>query len=444
MNRSLVTDHRSLSASAVDPRFQDRERQPGLDLLRALAIIVVVIYHAGIMGFPMPGRVHRWGWIGVDLFFVLSGYLIGGQLMSAARSRTHSELARGSEINLGRFFARRALRIMPAYFVILAIYIFLPTWREYPEMYPWWKFLLSVQNIALHGGTAFSHAWSLAVEDQFYLALPFILLFVNRWPRPPVGRTRPVASAAIILPCAIFVGGIFLRAFLAYKHPAEISGVVFRDYQAWIYYPTWTRLDPLVFGVALAAIEKFRPNWWERLTNLAPRLWLPGLALIVFALWLGEGEYLEFSTVIWQFPLLAIAFAALLVCAQSDRLPLRRVRIPGAAFIASIAYSAYLVQKLVIHAVSEFCRAHDVDLTSASALIGVQLCLYLAATILFLAVERPFLQLRKRIAPRKYDLTADHTDNADNNLITKPGSQEIRQDLPDSDETPFRESSRSS
>jgi len=374
----------------ADPRFTDRERQPGLDLLRALAIIVVVIYHAGIMGFPMPGRVHRWGWIGVDLFFVLSGYLIGGQLMSAARSRTHSELACNQPINLKRFFARRALRIMPAYFVILAIYIFLPSWREYPEMYPWWKFLLSIQNIALHGGTAFSHAWSLAVEDQFYLTLPFILLFVNRWPR-----------AAIILPCVIFVAGIFLRTFLASQHPAEISGVAFRDYQAWIYYPTWTRLDPLVFGVALAAIEKFRPQWWKRLMDSAVWLWLPGLALIVFALWLGEGEYLTITSVICQFPLLAIAFAALLVCVQSDRLPLRRVRIPGAAFIASIAYSAYLVQKLVIHFVGQFCLDHDIALTSTSALIGVELCVYAVAALLFLAVERPFLQLRHRIARRE-------------------------------------------
>src|SRR5947209_13238449 len=196
---SLVTGHLSLS---VDPRFQDRERQPGLDFLRALAILVVVIYHAGIMGFPMPGRVHRWGWIGVDLFFVLSGYLIGRQLLAP--------LARGKRIHLRRFFARRALRIVPAYFVVLAIYIFLPSWREYPDMYPWWKFVVSVQNIALHGGTAFSHAWSLAVEDQFYLALPFILLFVN-------ARSR----AAIILPCAIFLGGIVLRTFLAIQHPVE-------------------------------------------------------------------------------------------------------------------------------------------------------------------------------------------------------------------------------
>jgi peptidoglycan/LPS O-acetylase OafA/YrhL len=371
----------SNSSPAIDPRFQDRERQPGLDLLRALAIVVVVIYHAGIMGFPMPGRVHRWGWIGVDLFFVLSGYLIGGQLLAP--------LARGGEINLRRFFARRALRIMPAYFVILAIYIFLPMWREYPEMYPWWKFLLSIQNIALHGGTAFSHAWSLAVEDQFYLTLPFILLLVNRWPR-----------SAIILPCAIFVGGVLLRTFLAYQHPAEVSGVAFRDYQAWIYYPTWTRLDPLVFGVALAAIEKFRPDWWKRLTNSAILLWLPALALIVYALWLGEGEFLTINSVVCQFPLLAFGFAALLVCAQSDRLPFRHFKIPGAGFIASIAYSAYLVQKLVIHAIGEFCRAHEVDLTSAPALIGVELCVYLAATILFFAIERPFLQLRHRVAPR--------------------------------------------
>ena len=369
-------------AVAIDPRFQDRERQPGLDLLRALAIIVVVIYHAGIMGFPMPGRVHRWGWIGVDLFFVLSGYLIGGQLLAP--------LAQDRHPSLRRFFARRALRIMPAYFVILAIYIFLPSWREYPDMYPSWKFLLSLQNIGLHGGTAFSHAWSLAVEDQFYLALPFILLFVNRWPR-----------TALIIPYVIFFGGILLRTYLAYQHPAQDSGVAFRDYQAWIYYPTWTRLDPLVFGVVLAAIEKFRPRWWKRLMDFALWLWLPALGLIVFALWLGEGEYLEFSTAIWQFPLLAFGFAALLVCAQSDRLPLRHVRIPGVALIASIAYSAYLVQKLVIHAVGEFCRAHDVDLASAPALIGVEICVYLAATILFFTIERPFLQLRHRIARRE-------------------------------------------
>jgi peptidoglycan/LPS O-acetylase OafA/YrhL len=367
----------------VDPRFQDRERQPGLDLLRALAIIVVVIYHAGIMGFPMPGRFHRFGWIGVDLFFVLSGYLIGGQLLAP--------LARNQSINLGRFFARRALRIMPAYFVVLAIYFLLPSWREYSDMaQPLWKFLLSVQNIGLHGGTAFSHAWSLAVEDQFYLCLPFILLLANRWSR-----------AALLIPCLIVLSGILLRTFLAWQNPAADFGVSYRGFQTWIYYPTWTRLDPLVFGVVLAGIEKFRPQWWQRLMNLTPWLWLPGLALIVYALYLGEGDYLSIAAAIWQFPLIALGMAVLLICSLSPRLPFRRVAIPGAAFVASIAYSAYLIQKLVIHFVAQFCTTHSIALTSVPALLLVELCVYLAGTILFLAVERPFLQLRHRIARRE-------------------------------------------
>ena len=366
----------------LDPRFRDRQRQPGLDLLRALAIIVVVIYHAGIMGFPLPNRVHRWGWIGVDLFFVLSGYLIGGQLLT--------ELTRNTQLNLPRFYARRALRIMPAYFVILAIYFFVPPWREYSDMaQPFWKFLFSVQNIALHGGTAFSHAWSLAVEDQFYLALPFILLVLFWRPR-----------AAILFSCVILLGGIGLRAFLAARNPSVDGGVSFRSFQAWIYYPTWTRLDGLVFGVMIAAIEKFRPRLWQRLTNLAIWLWLPAIALMIYALWLGEGDRINFAACVWQFPLLAIGMGALLICALSPRLPLGRIAIPGAAFIATIAYSAYLVQKLAIHGVTEFCEAHDIDTQSAPAIVGVELFVYATAAILFFTVERPFLQLRRRVAPR--------------------------------------------
>ena len=365
----------------VDPRFRNRERQPGLDLLRALAIILVVVYHAALFGFKLPGRVDRFGWIGVDLFFVLSGYLIGGQLLAS--------LARDQRIKLGRFFTRRALRIVPAYFVVLAIYFLLPAWREYPEMsQPLWKFLLSVQNIALHGGTAFSHAWSLAVEDQFYVALPFLLLFLYRRPRP-----------AIIVPCLIVVGGVGLRAFLAAQNASVDGGVSFRGFQAWIYYPTWTRLDPLVLGVVLAGIERFRPNWWQRLINCASWLWLPGLGLIVYALYLGETENLTIGACVWQFPLIAVGMAAILVCAVSPRLLLCRVAIPGAAFIASIAYSAYLIQKLVINGVEQFCINHNVDLTSAPALLGVDLCVYIAATVLFLSIERPFLLLRRRLAP---------------------------------------------
>ena len=372
--------HKPATETAIDPRFANRERQPGLDLLRALAIIVVVIYHCGIFGFALPNHWHRFGWVGVDLFFVLSGYLIGGQLLVP--------LARNQSINLPRFFSRRALRIMPAYFVVLAVYFCLPSLREFPQISPLWKFLISIQNIDLHGGTAFSHAWSLAIEDQFYLALPLILILISCWPR-----------AGIIIPCMIFIGGLILRAVLAWQNPGDGGGVSFRAFQAWIYYPTWTRLDPLVFGVVLAAIEKFRPSWWQRLMNRALWLWLPGLAAIVYGLYMGEGD-LTVAACVWQFPLIAFGMAALLVCAVSPRLFFRRIEIPGAAFFASIAYSVYLSHKLVIHAATQFCSNHNIALTSVPALLLVEVSIYAMGFILFLSIERPFLQLRRRIAAR--------------------------------------------
>jgi peptidoglycan/LPS O-acetylase OafA/YrhL len=190
-----------------------------------------------------------------------------------------------------------------------------------------------------------------------------------------------------------------LRALLAFHNLSE-TGVSFRGFQTWIYYATWTRLDPLVFGVALAAIERFRPQWWQRLMNLAPWLLLPGLSLIVYALYLGETDTITVTAAILQFPLIGIGMAVFLICAVSPRLPFRHVEIPGAAFIASIAYSAYLIQKLVIHFVAQFCSTHNIAPTSAGALLAVELCVYAVATILFFTIERPFLLLRHRLTSR--------------------------------------------
>ncbi len=363
---------------ALDPRFTDRERQPGLDLLRALAIVFVVFYHGGIFGFTLPAHIDRFGWIGVDLFFVLSGYLIGGQLLAP--------LARNEPIKLGRFFARRSLRIRPAYLVVLAIYFCLPSLREYPSISPLWKFLISVQNINLTGGTSFSHAWSLAIEDQFYLLLPFALILLN-------GHR---ARLSWFVAAMIVTGGLCLRAYLALHFPGD-GGVSFRGYQKFIYYPTWTRLDPLVFGVGLAAIRRFRQAWWTKLTNAAVWLWLPALGSIVFALYLGEGETLTATACVAQFPLIALGMAALLVCALSPRLRFCRAKIPGATILASVAYSVYLSHKLVVHEVVVFCGLHGIPLTSATALFLVHLSIYAGGAFLFFMVERPFLQLRHRL-----------------------------------------------
>lgn len=369
--------------SATDPRFTTRERQPGLDLLRALAIVLVVFYHAGLFGFRLPNNWQRFGWIGVDLFFVLSGYLIAGQLLAS--------FARGESPNLRRFFWRRALRILPAYLVVVAVYFALPPLREYPTIPPLWKFLSFTQNLGLRGGTAFSHAWSLCVEAQFYLFLPLVLIGLARSPR-----------AAIAAPAMVIIGGVVLRTVIAYSLATD-GAVPFRGFQQLIYYTTWTRLDPLTLGVALAAIQRFRPEWWRRLQNTAPWLWLVALPVIIFALYLAENDVMKVATCIWQFPLLAFGLAMLLVCAVSARLPLQRVAVPGAAFVASIAYSVYLSHKLAIHFVENYCKAHNIAPTSAVATCLWTVSVMAAGIALFFAIERPFLRIRQRHAIERAD-----------------------------------------
>ena len=370
------------STHTLDPRFAARTRQPGLDLLRALAAVLVVCYHGGNFGFILPHDLQRFGWIGVDLFFVLSGYLIGGQLLAP--------LARGGEVDLRRFFWRRALRILPAYLVVLAVYMTIPSWREWPQMPPAWKFVAFVQNFGLHGGTAFSHAWSLCVEAQFYLVLPFLLLWIAQ-----------KCYAGIIAAGGVIVIGVALRAVLVHLHPAaDGSGVSSRAFQTLVYYPTWTRLDPLVLGVVLAATEQFRPRWWAHLLGHARWLWLPGLTAIGYGLSLGEGDVLTTAACVWQFPLIALGMSLLLICAVSERLPFGRVPIPGVAFVASVTYSVYLSHKLVIHQSILFCARRGVPLTSASAIILNIATILIVGSMLYFAVERPFLLLRRRSTVR--------------------------------------------
>jgi peptidoglycan/LPS O-acetylase OafA/YrhL len=125
---------------------------------------------------------------------------------------------------------------------------------------------------------------------------------------------------------------------------------------------------------------------------------IPALAAIVLALYMGEGDVLTVQTCIWQLPLIALGMAALLVCAVSPRLPFSRVEIPGAAFLASVAFSVYLSHKLVIHFVIGLCDRYSLSLTSVWALVLIEVAIYLAGAALFFAVERPFLRLRNRIA----------------------------------------------
>lgn len=147
----------------------------GLDHLRAIAILLVLMYH--YRAFMHPDWIDtygRFGWTGVDLFFVLSGFLISNQLFQEIKNR--------GNFSLKSFFTKRFFRIIPPYFFTLLLYFCFPFFRERESLSPLWKFLIFTQNYNLdviNKGT-FSHAWSLCIEEQFYLILPFsLLLFIK-------------------------------------------------------------------------------------------------------------------------------------------------------------------------------------------------------------------------------------------------------------------------
>ena len=148
----------------------------GLDHLRALAILFVFFYHYRIPIFDHPDWLTdaaKFGWTGVDLFFVLSGFLISSQLFS--------QLKKGENISYKEFFLKRFFRIIPAYWVVVAVYFCFPFFHEREALAPLWKYVTFTQNLGLdiqHKGT-FSHAWSLCVEEHFYFFLPLILIFLS-------------------------------------------------------------------------------------------------------------------------------------------------------------------------------------------------------------------------------------------------------------------------
>ena len=154
-----------------------RRRIDGLDTLRAAAIILVFMYHymVFVSGEPTFGWGSSVGWVGVDLFFVLSGYLIGNQIFSG--------MAKGQALSLKAFYIRRFLRTLPNFYVVLALFFLFPAVMGGRTPPPLWRFLSFTQNLGLQSGTAFSHAWSLCIEEQFYLLLPAAAVLAMKFRR---------------------------------------------------------------------------------------------------------------------------------------------------------------------------------------------------------------------------------------------------------------------
>jgi peptidoglycan/LPS O-acetylase OafA/YrhL len=356
--------------------------KPGLDTLRAIAIAWVMCFHSFLVGGLGEdfAWLSRFGWMGVDIFFVLSGYLIGSQVLRP--------LAGGAKLSLPEFYRRRAYRILPAFAVVLAIYALLPGLREAPGMEPWWKFAGFYMNLSIDysHNQAFSHAWSLCVEEHFYLVFPVLALALYR---------RVSARGFVLLCAAIVLAGIGLRAGVWLQDAAaEAAGAPARNWFVEdIYYPTWNRLDGLLVGVVLAALKVYRPRWWEAAQARANLVLLGGVLLLSLSFWLFRDRVgLPGNSIGW--PVLSFGLGMLVFAGAGDRSLLSR-RIPGMAWMAAISYSLYLSHKLAYQFVSSnwgtALEGKGIIAFACYAVVAV-----LLGAALHYAVERPFLRLRDR------------------------------------------------
>lgn len=360
-------------------------RMPGLDLLRAFAVVWVMLFHSFLVG----GLGEHWtwlsryGWMGVDVFFVLSGYLIGNKVLG--------ELTATGRLRFGNFYVQRALRILPAFWAVLAAYALFPMLREAPGMEPWWKFAVFVFNLdvdyAVH--QAFSHAWSLCVEEHFYLAFPLLAWWLVR-------RRSSAAIASVFI--LLIVGGIALRSGIWLRNAAIDPNLSTRNWFVEdLYYPTWCRLDGLLAGVGLAMLKCFNAPLWSRLQRHANAIFLLGIASMVLAFWLHAGRTsLLAQSIGW--PVLSAALACIVFAAADRHAWIGQRAMPGAAWLATLSYSLYLSHKIALHVAQPWVESHVRGIT---AFFAYSTAVVMIGALLHYTVERPGLRLRQRLLTAK-------------------------------------------
>lgn len=362
----------------------------GLDHLRALAINFVFFYHYKLFKHPQwVADLSTFGWVGVDLFFVLSGFLIAGQLFS--------RLKKNKPIPLSEFVIKRFFRIVPPFLVAISLYTLFPTIQEkrpgmVQSMAPLWQYLTFTVNfdLDLSKTATFTHAWSLCIEEQFYLVLPFMLVVAQR---------INAGTRAIYGMLLLFLGGIIGRSWIWYEAVVpHLSGADSWVYwYKYIYYPTYNRLDGLLVGVSLAGLYTFYPQLRQKADKMGNALLIVGGTLLVVAYGLCSNQVSYFTSV-WGFPLISLAFGFIVAASVSPSCFLYHAQSTITTWLATLAYAIYLFHKMIIYSLQK-AVAH---LTPIAEDGNLMLVLSISATLIgawFIhqVIERPALKLRNRV-----------------------------------------------
>ena len=341
-----------------------RKHLAGIDGLRAIAALLVVLYHANVPGIPAS--------TGVLAFFVLSGFLIS-RLIIAEEERTHT-------VSLSRFYVRRSFRIFPALYAYWFVAMAITALRHQPLNWPHALsafFYVSNYYQAIFGDPVnrLSHTWSLGVEEQFYLLWPCVFLLLRN-------NERRFRALIVLIPLLWLY-----RESLVY---------VFHAHQAYIYNAFDTRVDHILMGCLLAvALEGGHFSRLWRVVCVSPLMMLVTLLLMVLA-FSGE-SFLHVRDYRDSVEFVVVPVLCAILIAQLVAFPTHALMSPfnweWMRFLGKISYSIYLYQQLVVYPAMKVFEGLPVF--GVMAAVGASIVL---AVCSFYLVEQPFLRLRQRYA----------------------------------------------
>ncbi len=365
----------SLSAGTVSDDGGVMVRVSSLDGIRGLAVLFVLLYHASqpvISGFLLQS--------GVDLFFVLSGFLITTILLKTTDGPSYFR----------NFYGRRFVRIFPLYYLTLAASLVIAWFavrNDFAERIGFgaaqnlidnqiWGWLYQVNNLeALHTEEAFAglaHLWSLSIEEQFYLLWPLVVLWLGR-------RRVSVVKVAVAMAA---IG----MAFRCVTYP-----ILGRDFA---YYFTFCRIDGLLLGAAGAAAwrdDLLRERMMPAVRWMGRRWWIIGVLLLMPE---QVGLYIGFTV-------LSVAYLGLILSAQSGHLAQRPTRWLESSLLQHLGKYSYAIYvfSLPISRVANGVYPTNVQIVDAAArTLVVAAISYGMARLSWVLWEQPWLRLKRRFS----------------------------------------------
>lgn len=368
-------------------------RNKRLDILRAIAVILVLGRHG-----PAPEFWGKVGWVGVDLFFILSGFLISGLLFT--------EYKKTGGINWGRFFVRRGFKIYPAFYaMIFATFLWQLAKHQEIRWNPYLPEILFYQSY--QPDRLWAHTWSLAVEEHFYILLPALLLVILVVKRKKRSKDpfRIIPAIALVLT----VGCLLQRLHLVNTLPASHGW-----WQA-VGFPTHLRIDSLFLGVTLGYLHHFHASVVE---NTVAKGWFRVGLLLTSASLISTCAFKDFESpfmLSYGLTAVSIGFGGILVLVlYSDPwklgwLPrwLRNFNMCDLiAYVGMYSYSIYLWHAMISTHITWFLRLLWPNIGNGGFFRGYVLASLVGGIVLSRLIEYPVLQVRDRFFPST-DRSAD-------------------------------------